>query len=208
MNEELDPAAPRGTPANPSDAILTLPNIVTFARLALIPVFLWIALGPENIAAAFVVGFVCGSTDWVDGKLARRYNQVSKLGIAMDPFFDRLTVAAAATVTIMLDLAPLWTVVVVLARDGLLLAMVPFLSSRGVPRPAVTWNGKAGSFGTMFAFGFWIGAAMTDPPMEWLQVLAWLCYVPGVLFSYAAAVEYARSALASLRSLGGQEANR
>ena len=199
MSDEVDPAAPKGTPQNPSDAILTLPNVVTFARLALIPLFLWLALGPENIAAAFVVGFVLGATDWIDGRIARRYKQVSKLGIAMDPFFDRLAVAAAATVIIMQDLAPLWTVVVVLARDGLLLAMIPFLSARGVPRPAVTWNGKAGSFGTMFAFGFWLGAAITDPPMKWLQVVAWVCYVPGVMFSYLAAVEYARTALASLR---------
>lgn len=200
MSDQVDPTAPKGSSENPSDAILTVPNIVTFARLLLIPVFLWLALGPENIAAAFVVGFVCFSTDWIDGKLARRYNQVSNLGIALDPFFDRLAVAAGATVIIMLELAPLWTVVVVLARDGLLLAMIPFLSAKGVPRPAVTWNGKAGSFGTMFAFGFWLGAAITDPPMTWVQVIAWLCYVPGVLFSYAAAAEYARSALASLRA--------
>ncbi|MGH2728179.1 MAG: CDP-alcohol phosphatidyltransferase family protein [Actinomycetota bacterium] len=208
MSEQLDPAAPKGTPANPSDAILTVPNIVTFARLALIPVFLWLALGPENIAAAFVVGFVCGSTDWIDGKIARRYNQVSKLGIALDPLFDRITVAAAATVIIMLDLAPLWTVIVVLARDGLLLAMIPFLARKGVPRPAVTWNGKAGSFGTMFSFGFFIGAAITDQPMTWLRVVAWLCYVPGVTLSYLAAGEYARSALASLRGSGAQQAQR
>jgi cardiolipin synthase len=200
VSDEIDPSAPRGSPENPSDAILTLPNIVTFARLLLIPVVLWLALGPENIAAAFVVGFVCFSTDWVDGKLARRYNQVSKIGIAMDPLFDRLAVAAAATVIIMLHLAPIWTVVVVLARDGLLLAMIPFLTAKGVPRPAVTWNGKAGSFGIMFAFGFWLGAAITDPPMKWVQILAWLCYVPGVMFSYMAAVEYGRSALASLRA--------
>ena len=200
MSDQIDPSAPKGSPENPSDAILTAPNIVTFVRLLLIPVFMWLALGPENIAAAFVVGFFCFSTDWIDGRLARKYNQVSKLGAAIDPLFDRLAVAAGATVIIMLDLAPIWTVVVVLARDGLLLAMIPILTAKGVPRPAVTWNGKAGSFGTMFAFGFWLGAAITDPPMTWLQVIAWLCYVPGVLFSYAAAVEYGRSALASLRA--------
>jgi len=199
VSTQPDPAAPIGTPDNPSDAILTLPNVVTLARLLLIPLFLWLALGPENIAAAWVVGFVLGSTDWIDGRLARRYNQVSKLGIALDPFFDRLAVAAAAAVIIMLDLAPIWTVVVVLARDGLLLAMIPFLSAKGVPRPAVTWSGKAGSFGVMWAFGVWLGAAIADPPLEWVQVLGWLCFIPGILFSYYAAYEYARMALASLR---------
>lgn len=200
MTTELDPSAPKGTPANPSDAILTLPNVVTFTRVAFIPLFLWLALGPENLAAAWVVGFILGSTDWIDGKLARRYNQVSKLGIAIDPFFDRLAVAAAATVIIMLDLAPIWTVVVVLARDGLLLAMIPVLSSKGVPRPAVTWSGKAGSFGTMWAFGVWLAAETTNPPLEWVRVIGWLCFIPGIMFSYYAAFEYTRTALASLRA--------
>lgn len=203
MSDQIDPSAPVGSPGNPSDAILTVPNVITFARLALIPVFLWLALGADNMGAAFVVGFVLGSTDWVDGKVARRFNQVSKLGAAIDPFFDRLAVAAAATVIIAKDLAPLWAVIVVLARDGLLLAMLPFLGARGIERPPVSSIGKAGSFGTMFALGFFIGAAITDPPMTWLRVIAWLCYVPGVTLSYMAAVDYARTVFATLRRESG-----
>jgi cardiolipin synthase (CMP-forming) len=194
------PDAPVGTPDNPSDAVLTLPNVITFARVALIPVFLWLALGPKNMGAAWIVGFTLGSTDWIDGRVARRYRQVSKLGIAIDPFFDRLAVAAAAVVIIMRDLAPVWTVVVVLARDGILLAMLPYLSARGVPRPPVTRAGKAGSFGVMWAFGLFLGAAITNPPTTWVRVLAWLAYYPGVTLSYLAAFGYARSALASLRA--------
>lgn len=197
-------AAPVGTPENPSDAILTIPNMITFARLALIPVFLWFALGPKNIGAAFVVGFVLGSTDWIDGKVARRFHQVSKLGIAIDPFFDRLAVAAAAVVLIMRDLAPVWAVAVVLVRDGLLLAMLPLIASRGVPRPPVTQVGKAGSFGVMWAFGLFVGAAITNPPTTWVRVLAWLSYYPGVALSYIAALDYARTVLASLRAGPGQ----
>jgi cardiolipin synthase (CMP-forming) len=198
VSEQPAPAAPLGTPDNPSDAILTLPNVITFARLAFIPLFLWLALGADNLGAAWVVGFVLGSTDWVDGRVARRYQQVSKLGIAIDPFFDRLAVAAGAIVIIAKDLAPLWTVVVVLARDGLLLAMLPYLSARGVPRPAVTQTGKAGSFGVMWAFGLFLGAGAANPPLEWVRVLAWLCFVPGIILSYLAAFDYARISLASL----------
>lgn len=200
MEPQIDPSAPKGTPQNPSDAVLTLPNVITFARLALIPLFLWLALGPKNMGAAWVVGFTLGSTDWIDGRVARRYQQVSKLGIAIDPFFDRLAVAAAAVVIIMRDLAPVWTVVVVLARDGLLLAMLPFISARGVPRPAVTQVGKAGSFGVMWAFGLFVGAAVTNPPTEWVRVLAWLAFYPGIALSYIAALDYARTVLASLRA--------
>ena len=200
MEPAFDPSAPRGTPQNPSDAILTLPNIITFARLALIPLFLWLALGPENIGAAWVVGFTLGSTDWIDGKVARRFRQVSRFGIAIDPLFDRIAVAAAAVVMIMQDLAPLWTVVLVLARDGLLLLMLPFLQARGVPRPPVTQIGKAGSFGVMWAFGLFLGAAITNPPTDWVRILAWLTFYPGITLSYLAAFDYARTVLASLRA--------
>jgi cardiolipin synthase len=197
---EQGSAAPLGTPENPSDAIVTIPNLITFARLALIPLFLWLALGPKEMAAAFVVGFVLGSTDWIDGRVARRLHQVSKLGITLDPFFDRIAVAAAAVVIVARHVAPVWSVVVVLARDALLLAMVPVLAARGVPRPAVTRSGKAGSFGVMWAFGLFVGAAIASPPADWVRVLAWLCYFPGVALSYLAALGYARSALATLQA--------
>jgi cardiolipin synthase len=204
VSEQPDPSAPVGTSENPSDAILTVPNLITFARLALIPVFLWLAIGVKNMGAAWVVGFTAGSTDWIDGRVARKFNQVSKLGIAIDPLFDRLTVAAAATVIIMRHLAPVWSVVVVLARDGLLLATLPYLSARGVPRPAVTRVGKAGSFGVMWAFGLFLGAAITNPPTDWVRILGWLAYYPGLALSYLAAFDYARKAFSSLRSGSGQ----
>jgi cardiolipin synthase (CMP-forming) len=203
-NEPRNLFAPRGTPENPSDAIVTIPNLITFARLALIPVFLWLALGADNMGAAWVVGFVLGSTDWVDGRAARRLKQVSKLGISIDPFFDRLAVAAAAAVIIAKDLAPLWAVIVVLARDGLLLAMLPFLSARGLPRPAVTQVGKAGSFGVMWAFGLFVGAAITNPPTDWVRVLGWLAFYPGVALSYMAAFDYTRTVVREIRAQPGR----
>ena len=207
-NEPRDLFAPKGTPDNPSDAILTVPNLITFARLALIPVFLWLALGADNMGAAWVVGFTLGSTDWIDGRAARRLHQVSKLGISIDPFFDRLAVAAAAVVIIAKDLAPLWTVVVVLVRDGLLLAILPFLNARGLPRPAVSQTGKAGSFGVMWAFGLFIGAGITNPPTDWVRVLGWLAFYPGLALSYIAAFDYARTVLREMRAQPGRASAR
>jgi cardiolipin synthase (CMP-forming) len=195
-----DQASPVGSSENPSDAILTVPNLITFARLALIPVFLWLAFAKDNIGVAWIVGFILGSTDWIDGRVARRFNQVSELGAAIDPFFDRLAVAAAAAVIIGKDLAPLWTVVVVLVRDGALLAMLPLISARGVERPAVTQVGKAGSFGVMWAFGLFIGARAFDPSLGWVRVLAWIAFIPGIILSYIAAFDYARTVLVSLRA--------
>lgn len=191
---------PDGGQTEPSDAILTAPNIITFARLALIPVFVWLAVGPKQIGAAVAVGFVAGASDFVDGKVARRFNQVSKLGIALDPFSDRLLIAAAAAIIISQEFAPLWVVIVVLARDALLLAAVPLLSARGVPRPAVSWFGKAGTFGIMWGLGMFLTAHIAVPPARWVQILAWLFLIPGLIFAYIAAGGYARSTFAALRS--------
>lgn len=202
MSEQPAPSAPVGSSENPSDAILTIPNVITFARLALIPVFLWLAIGADNVGAAWVVGFILGSTDWIDGRVARRMNQVSKLGIAIDPFFDRLAVAAGAAVIIAKHLAPLWTVIVVLARDALLLAMLPLLNARNIDRPPVSQVGKAGSFGVMWAFGLFIGAGAGNPPFDWVRLLAWLAFYPGITLSYLAAFDYTRTVLRALRAGG------
>lgn len=188
----------------PSDAILTAPNLITFARLLLIPVFIWLAVGPKHMLASFLVGFVAGATDFVDGRVARRYNQVSKLGIALDPLSDRLLVAAAAAIIISQRFAPLWVVIVVVARDALLLATVPLLSARGIPRPAVSWFGKAGTFDIMWGFGLFLGAHITDPPAEWVKVLAWLFIVPGIVLSYIAAAGYARTTFRHMRAGGAR----
>lgn len=194
-------AAPGSAPERvPSDAILTAPNLITFARLLLIPVFIWLAVGPKQILASFLVGFVAGATDFVDGKVARRYNQVSKLGIALDPLSDRLLVAAAAAIIISQRFAPLWVVIVVVARDALLLAAVPALSARGIPRPAVSWFGKAGTFGIMWGFGLFLGAHIAVPPAGWVRTLAWMWLIPGIVFSYIAAAGYARTTIQLMRA--------
>ena len=84
--------------APPSDAILTVPNLLTFFRLGLIPVFLYAAIGAGNMGWAVVIAALGFVTDLVDGKIARRYGQVSKLGIALDPLSDRLGLASGAPV--------------------------------------------------------------------------------------------------------------
>lgn len=148
-----------------------------------------------------------GSTDFVDGLVARRFHQVSKLGTTIDPLVDRFAVAAAASVLIARELAPLWSIVVVLARDAVLLAAVPFLSARGIPRPPVSFAGKAGTMGIMWAMGLFIGAHATVPPSGWIRALAWIAYAGGIAFSYTAAAGYARDAVRGLRARAGERVN-
>lgn len=185
-----------------TDAVLTIPNLITFARLALIPVFLWLGLRTDNVAATWLVGFVAGSTDFIDGKLARRLGQVSKLGIAMDPLSDRILLGAGAWVFLAADppFAPAWVLVVVVVRDAALLASLPFIARMGIERPAVNWFGKAGTMGVMGSLGFFMAAHFSQPPINALTVIGWLCYVPGIIFSYVAAAGYARDVVRAARS--------
>ena len=71
-----------------TSAVWTLPNIISTVRLAGVPLFLWLVIGPEADAWALVVLMLSGFTDWLDGYLARRLDQTSKLGEILDPVAD------------------------------------------------------------------------------------------------------------------------
>lgn len=201
MAREIETGAQRSDqPAEPSDAVLTVPNVLTFARLALIPLFLWLALGPRNDLWAWIVGFVLGSSDYFDGIVARRYGQVSKLGILLDPLSDRLALGAAAAVLLLRDFAPLWAVLLVVGRDGATLLAGVAVKARGMSIPPVTFLGKAGSFGLMWAFGTFVAASIPEPPWPWVRLAAWVMYWPGLAFAYAASAGYARAVARSLRT--------
>jgi cardiolipin synthase len=189
-----------GAPA-PSDAILTVPNLLTFFRLALVPVFLWLALGEENMGAAVAVAFVGFLTDLVDGKIARRYGQVSKLGILLDPLSDRLGLASGGVVLIVHDIVPLWAVIVVLARDALLVLVgAPILRARNVPIPAVSSLGKKASFAISLTMGFFLASGITSvtDPSDVLLIAGWVFFALGVPAYYFTAYDYTRAGLRGL----------
>lgn len=189
---------PGGT--EPSDAILTAPNVITLCRLALIPPFLWLALGAKNDLAAWIVGFVLASSDYLDGIVARRFGQVSRLGILLDPLSDRLALGAAGAVLIVRDFAPVWTVITVVARDGLLLLAIPALRARDIALPPVTFVGKLGTFLLMWSFGTFVAASIPDPPWAWVRGVAWGFYWPGIVLAYAAAAGYGRTIARIMRA--------
>ena len=187
----------------PTDAILTVPNLLTFFRLALIPLFLWLAVGPKNIGAALAVALTGFASDLIDGKVARRYGQVSKLGIVLDPLADRLALAAGGVIFIATDLAPVWAVVVVFVRDGLLVLIgAPILRARGIPIPPVSRLGKYASFGVSMAFALFLASGVpgVDDPSEPVRFAAWVFYVLGVPAYYVTALGYVRAGLGEMRS--------
>src|SRR5919106_523887 len=110
-----------------SDRVWTIPNLLSVLRLGGIPLFLWLVLGPEGGAPALIVLAVAGLTDYLDGQIARRLNQTSRLGQLLDPIADRLYILAVVVGFALRDIIPTWLAIGLPLRDVLLIALVPFL---------------------------------------------------------------------------------
>jgi cardiolipin synthase len=134
------------------DRVLTVPNVLSGIRLALIGGFVYLLLVPHADAWAAAILAFGGASDWADGKLARLLNQSSKLGELLDPAVDRLYMVTVPIACGARDVVPWWIVVTLLARDALLAAALPVLRGRGLTALPVTYIGKAATFALMSAF--------------------------------------------------------
>lgn len=135
-----------------SDRLFTLPNALSVLRLAGVPVFLWLLLGPEQDLIALAVLVAGAITDWLDGKLARWLNQASRLGALLDPVADRLYIFAALFAFVVRGIIPWWVAVLLVARDLLVGLALPLLRRAGYAPPEVTYVGKAATFALLYAF--------------------------------------------------------
>ena len=106
------------------DRILTIPNLLSFGRLLGVPYFFWLIVGPHADGLALVVLVISGATDWLDGYLARRLQQFSRLGELLDPLADRLYILAALGALYIRDLLPVWVVVALISRDLVMAALL------------------------------------------------------------------------------------
>ena len=134
------------------ERVLTVPNALSLLRLAGVPLFLYLLLGPHADGWAILVLAVGGITDWLDGKLARLLGQYSRLGALLDPAVDRLYILAALVGLGVREIVPWWAVIVLVARDLVLAACLPVLRSRGYGPFVVTYLGKAATFQLLYAF--------------------------------------------------------
>jgi cardiolipin synthase (CMP-forming) len=185
----------------PSTAVLTVPNAISFARLLLMPVCAWL-LATGRYGTGLWLTALVGSTDWVDGWLARRTGQVSRLGQLLDPLADRLLIASVAVALVARGVLPWPAVALLVVRDVLLLVGFPLLLRRGVRPPDVVWVGKAATFDLLFALPILVVGAtsLAVAPAAHLVGLA-LLWV-GVILYYVAGVVYVRMALEALRAAG------
>ncbi|QIK76463.1 CDP-alcohol phosphatidyltransferase family protein [Nocardioides piscis] len=132
--------------------VWTVPNLLSMSRLAGVPLFLWLVLGPEADGLALVVLMVSGVTDFLDGYLARRLDQRSKLGEILDPVADRLYILAVVVGLALRDVIPWWVAIILPLRDLLLWGLVPLLRTRGYSALPVHFLGKAATFNLLYAF--------------------------------------------------------
>lgn len=134
------------------DKVLTAPNVITLLRLLLLPLFLWLLFGTPYHIAALVVYAIAASTDWVDGQVARRTHQVSKLGKLFDPFVDRLLIAVGVIAIFILGRLPLWILAYLIVRDIILLIGGRYLLAKVGKVPPVVYVGKFATAFIMFGF--------------------------------------------------------
>lgn len=182
------------------DRILTVPNVITLVRLLCIPVFLWLLFGLEERAAAAILLGVLGATDWVDGYIARRFNQASNLGKQLDPIADRMLMLVGIVAIIIDGSVPLWFGAISLGREVIMSIWVAGLFLAGATRFDVTWFGKKGTFGQMVAYPlFLFSAGVTGWLHDVTRFLAWAFGIPGLALSMVAFFQYFPLGLAALR---------
>jgi cardiolipin synthase (CMP-forming) len=156
-----------------SDRILTIPNLLSFLRALGIPLLIWLILVKEFDGWAIFVLTVAGISDYADGKIARAFNQSSKLGAMLDPAVDRLYIAATLIALAIRDVVPLWILLLLIARDLLLATTLPALYKIGHGPMAVTFLGKAATFNLLYAFPFLLLASGDSFLARFADSLAW-----------------------------------
>jgi len=183
--------------------IWTIPNVISFLRLACVPVFLWLLVWrdpPAPIAAGALLA-VLGASDWVDGYIARHFDQGSELGKILDPTADRVLLVAGAVALLYADLgiAVNLMMCVILVREVVIAAAGISLAVAGARRIDVVWAGKAGTLALMFAMPLFL---LADNSSGATQVLAAICAwgfaIGGIILGYYATMRYIPVAKAAL----------
>lgn len=181
------------------DEVLTWPNLISVARLGCVPIFVWLLLGQERRLTAAILLGVLGATDWIDGWIARRFDQVSELGKLLDPTADRLMFLAAIIAMLIDDSVPVWFAALTLAREAVISVCALVLGALGARRIDVTWWGKTSTFGLMFAFPLFLASHADISWATTAEVLAYAIGVPSLVLHYYAAWGYIPLAVAALR---------
>ena len=178
---------------------LTIPNVLTALRGLGVPLFIWLALDKRADGWAVFVLAIGGVTDYLDGKLARMWNQTSRFGELADPAIDRVYILATLIVLYLRDALPLWVILVLLGRDFILAVVTIALTRKGLPPLQVTYIGKAATFNLLYAFPLLL-LALNDSAVGTVAfVFGWAFAIWGVALYTVTGVSYFRTALNAIR---------
>ncbi len=180
--------------------MLTVPNLISLIRLGLIPVFLWLLFGKDDPAGAGSVFFVIAWSDWVDGYLARRLNQVSEIGKLLDPLADRIAVFVAVVFGWVAGVLAPWFAAALLARESLVGIAASVGCGRGADRTVeVRYLGKLATFMVYSAVTWFYWAEGWG--WRWLEALAFVVGTIGLAIYYWVLVGYGRDVRAKLAAV-------
>lgn len=183
-----------------TDRIWTVPNVISFIRLAFVPVFFWLLVTGQD-GPALAVLIIATASDFVDGFIARTYNQVTRLGELLDPASDRLFITASVVGLAIRGMIPLPLLAVVLARDVLLLTIVLVRGVRINDFPRVNFVGKTATFILFVAFPVIVLSHIFTTAAVPLAVIGWVLGSSGAVMYWLAGFTYIPSLIkASARS--------
>ena len=178
-------ASPRPT----SDRILTIPNLLSLLRIALIPLFVVLIVDRDTTFSGLLLFGVVVSTDWLDGAIARATGQVSELGKVLDPVADRLAIAAGLIALVARGAFPLWAALLILVRDLLILVAGLALLSRRI-RIEVRYLGKVATLALMMAIGAISWGTLDYALAPVFLAVGWVSFVIGIVSYYVATFQY------------------
>lgn len=181
-----------------STRIVTIPNILSAVRLAFIPLFLWL-LATQQYGWALLVIVVSSLTDFVDGFVARRFNQVTRLGQVLDPAVDRLFIFSTLVGLAWQGFLPWWLVVLIVLRDVGLLLLAPVLASYGYGPLPVHHLGKVATFALLFALPTLVLGAAVPVLAPFSDPAGWALALWGTFLYWWAGLIYLRETVRLVR---------
>jgi cardiolipin synthase len=187
-------------PAPETDKIWTIPNALSVLRLLGVPLFLWLLLGPHADGWALLVLMVSGFTDWADGVLARKLNQMSEFGALLDPLADRLYILATLAGLVLRHVIPLWLAIVIVGRDVAVGIALPLLRKAGYGPPAVHYLGKAATFCLLYAFPLLLLGTYHGTLADIARPTAWAFTIWGTALYLWSGVVYLRQIAGLVRN--------
>jgi cardiolipin synthase len=185
-----------------ADRVLTIPNALSLARLAGVPVFLWLVLGLRSQTGDWwAVGLLIGAaaSDWLDGKIARALNQQSRLGQVLDPAADRLYIVATILALAIRSIIPWWLVGLLAARELLLAGVLVVLRRHSYEPLQVSFVGKAATLALMYAFPLLFLGSHTASYSEITRIAGWAFAIWGSALYWCAALLYVQQARSLVR---------